>query len=556
MSYSLQSTTSLSSLGDAIRSKTGGSSQMTVEEMITAVNSIVTGGGGSSSGWIKRKKYKTTSALTITHGTYFDVDTELAQDKEFVFLLTTQDKTASVSQPAKNAILLFYDGSSLVSQYLCASSAFNLTFAVNYDSTNQVNKLRITNNETQYDLDLRSSGYSENGEKVWGNLFYLDDSINSVLPVNIRNLNGWCYNNSPRMNDDVIDKLWDKLTFNLDTVSIYTANQVSNAFSGYRGTHYDWTDKEIVLNGSDSYPYVLSLTQFCRCNSDNSACVIRIPPKFVSANNYPFTINQCGNMFNYSRLVEMRSDFLPSNFTFEGSGQKAQMFYQARCLRRVPDNFLAEMWANSISNIAYSNFNGFLSAWMYAGCIVLPKILGMPVTYGQSGNISYPTFANCVLDCYSLHRLTFYMPNGSPATANLINQTIDLSANVGYWPPSGGWNLDGIKQFLLEDADKNNAFLINSANDATGANVENINSYAVDVPYATYTRKSAVETINSLPDTSAALAAANANGGTYTNTIKFNYGAGSAYGSDYYMASLSAAEIAVATAKGWTVTLL
>ena len=44
MSYSLQSTTSLSSLADAIRSKTGGSSQMTVEEMITAVNSITSGG--------------------------------------------------------------------------------------------------------------------------------------------------------------------------------------------------------------------------------------------------------------------------------------------------------------------------------------------------------------------------------------------------------------------------------------------------------------------------------------------------------------------------------
>lgn len=551
MGYSLQSTTSLSSLGDAIRSKTGGSSQMTVEEMITAVNSIVA--GSSSSGWIKRKEFDRRDSSSITHGSYIDVDIDLEQDREFIFTLTTQMKGDGTQAPGKIAYLLMYDGSSLTSKQICGSSGYALTFAVNYDSSNQVNVLRINNTDSS-DVNLHQGGYSKDGYNVWGNLFYLDESFNSVLPINIPVLNGWCNNNYPRMNDEVIDKLWDKLTFNLDTVAIGYANMVSNAFAGYRGTHYDWTDKEIVLNGRDNSYNGLNLNGFCKCNNDNSACAIRIPPKFVSANNQPFYINECDNVFNYSRLVEMRSDFLPSNFTFESSNRKYSMFYNARCLRRIPDNFLAEMWANSYNDIAITNYMGFLSSWMYGGCIVLPKVLGLPITLGISSGTN--SFGGCVNDCYSLHRLTFYMPNGSPATANLIDQTVDLSVNVGYWPSSGGWNLDGIKGFLLEDADKNNAFLINSANDATGANVENLNSYAVSVDYATYTRKSAVETINSLPDTSAALAAANANGGTHTNTIKFNYGAGSAYGSDYYMASLSAAEIAVATAKGWTVTLL
>lgn len=45
MAYSLQNTTDLSNLGDAIRAKTGGSSNMTVAEMATAVASITSGGG-------------------------------------------------------------------------------------------------------------------------------------------------------------------------------------------------------------------------------------------------------------------------------------------------------------------------------------------------------------------------------------------------------------------------------------------------------------------------------------------------------------------------------
>ena len=45
MAYSLQDTTDLTSLGDAIRAKTGGSSNMTVAEMATAVASIGGSGG-------------------------------------------------------------------------------------------------------------------------------------------------------------------------------------------------------------------------------------------------------------------------------------------------------------------------------------------------------------------------------------------------------------------------------------------------------------------------------------------------------------------------------
>lgn len=84
--------TSLVNIANAIRSKTGESALLTPAEMVAAINSITTG-GGSSSGWIKRKEFYETSASDgvggeIVLGSYVDIDTELAKDKEFVFIFT------------------------------------------------------------------------------------------------------------------------------------------------------------------------------------------------------------------------------------------------------------------------------------------------------------------------------------------------------------------------------------------------------------------------------------------------------------------------------------
>ena len=74
--------------------------------------------------------------------------------------------------------------------------------------------------------------------------------------------------------------------------------------------------------------------------------------------------------------------------------------------------------------------------------------------------------------------------------------------------------------------------------------------FTCKVEYNRYNHDSAVETINSLPDTSAYLAA---NGGT--NIIKFKGAAGSATDGGA-INTLTEAEIAVAAAKGWTVSLV
>jgi hypothetical protein len=67
--------------------------------------------------------------------------------------------------------------------------------------------------------------------------------------------------------------------------------------------------------------------------------------------------------------------------------------------------------------------------------------------------------------------------------------------------------------------------------------------------YSRYNHDSAVRTINSLPDASAYLATTSG-----TNTIKFRGEAGSSTDGGA-INTLTAEEIAVATAKGWTVSL-
>ena len=80
---------------------------------------------------------------------------------------------------------------------------------------------------------------------------------------------------------------------------------------------------------------------------------------------------------------------------------------------------------------------------------------------------------------------------------------------------------------------------------------DNEDSWTTSSAYSRYNHDSAVETINTLPDTSAYLAES---GGT-TNIIVFEGASGSATDGGA-INTLTEAEIAVAAAKGWTVTLV
>ena len=164
-------------------------------------------------------------------------------------------------------------------------------------------------------------------------------------------------------------------------------------------------------------------------------------------------------------------------------------------------------------------------------------------------------FVNTFLTCICLKRMTFETnPDGTPKTAKWKKQTLDLSSNVGFYDRSNNMLSTYPRDYTVHNSGRT----INDAiySDATyQENKNNPNAYVVCYKdetkayyYSLYNHNSAVETINSLPDCSAYC-------GADMNTIKFKGEAGSATDGGA-INTLTEEEIAVATAKGWTVSLV
>ena len=214
--------------------------------------------------------------------------------------------------------------------------------------------------------------------------------------------------------------------------------------------------------------------------------------------------------------------------------QTSNIFYACYSLRHIPDSLMAEIWGVNGSNNIYVAHDQ-----QFSNCCSLDEVNNiMP----QKATMSSHRCGSMFLSCTRLKNATFALQdNGTPYTVSWKQQTIDLSNNVGY---------SNNKNYILNynsgiTADKE------VTDDATYQALKNDPDwFTCDIAYSRYNHDSAVATINSLPDTSAYLASA---GGT--NTIKFKGAAGSATDGGA-INTLTEEEIAVATAKGWTVTLV
>ena len=212
------------------------------------------------------------------------------------------------------------------------------------------------------------------------------------------------------------------------------------------------------------------------------------------------------------------------------SGDFSSMFNWCDRLKKIPSDL--SMFYN-LSKKSYYNFH---QAAFY-NCNVLGKVTNLPVSpviYSQ--NIFYNTFSLC----RRLKQITFSLNNGTPKTASWQAQVIDLTREVGYTTMR-----EPLSNYGMPSDTK-------ISNDATYQLLkDNEDSWAEGKAYSRYNHDSAVETINTLPDTSAYLAES---GGT-TNIIKFEGASGSATDGGA-INTLTEAEIAVAAAKGWSVSFV
>lgn len=209
-------------------------------------------------------------------------------------------------------------------------------------------------------------------------------------------------------------------------------------------------------------------------------------------------------------------------------------------LRRVP-SWWYEFRLNPEST-SYPSYTNNIYSGGFASCFVLDELKNIPVWHCAGAQTS-DMFYGLARSCNRLKALTFETnTDGSPIETKWKSQTIDLTSGIGYSQSTMDYSFVDYNSGITTDKRVNS--------DATYQALKNDPDwYTCSLIYSRYNHDSAVETINSLPDTSVYLASA---GGT--NTIKFKGDAGSATDGGA-INTLTEEEIAVATAKGWTVTL-
>lgn len=242
-----------------------------------------------------------------------------------------------------------------------------------------------------------------------------------------------------------------------------------------------------------------------------------------------FNADYIGYMFaGCASLREIPADFFKmtdengnktDEFCFSGvHGNGTYTFSGCYSLRKLPD--LPKTWY-------FNNQTG-----VFSQCYVLDELTNIPVnTYTLTSN----KFSAFVKECCHTKNITFAVKDdGTPFKVQWKGQLLELNG-VGY---GGGHNFTGYNSGLITK------YVVYDAA-SYHANKNTDDWWTTSASYSRYNHDSAVATINSLPDTSA----------YGTNTIKFTGDAGSATDGGA-INTLTEAEIAVATAKGWTVTLV
>jgi hypothetical protein len=207
------------------------------------------------------------------------------------------------------------------------------------------------------------------------------------------------------------------------------------------------------------------------------------------------------------------------------------MFQSCYSLRTIPPEWL-DMDNPKTSTYTQKITTGL--TYLYS----VDEIVGI---YPTAATMTTNHLNNGFNSLYRAKNITFKLDeSGQPFVRSWKSQTMDLTGNIGFTLYNAS---------ILSYTDYNG---ITADKEVSGANtyqaLKNDNDwFATNAEYGRYNHDSAVNTINSLPDTSAYLASA---GGT--NTVKFD-GSWGRLTDGGAINTLTEEEIAVAAAKGWTI---
>lgn len=332
-----------------------------------------------------------------------------------------------------------------------------------------------------------------------------------------------------------------------------TAKDITNAEAMFRGSTLETINLDIPLKG-----YAVIMTNFCQnaANLREFNGVISLSNGGTGFGSFGSIFDGCNRLEKLPTMLDMRPmDF---NYTFRGCHRLRAIpddffstwtfgcytsswytlsgtFQYCYSLRKLPTSF-SETYPSGETTDAHTSVYSSLYSNFAENCAVLEEIVDLPVV----GTYTSSAFTATVSRCFRLSRFTFKLNNGVPFTRNWKSQVLDFTDYVGYVIEYGGYT-DRITNY-------NSGITMQKrvTDDASYQALKNDPDWFTDkLEYSRYNHDSAVETINSLPDTSA----------YGTNTIKFKGEAGSKTDGGA-INTLTEEEIAVATAKGWTVSFV
>lgn len=307
----------------------------------------------------------------------------------------------------------------------------------------------------------------------------------------------------------------------------------------------------------------------------NSSDVKKLPV-IINANNLAISNAEVVTNANYVLTEEEMLTFL-NNFTYQvqqstantNSGNQCCTFFSGQLRNFLNPSNCLKKWHEIINNEqSYSNYTSSPS-YSIDKLNYVKELKNIPIPYRNTNAFTSDIymFGYNAPYFYCTNSIVFATNNGEPYKLNWKNQVLSLEGSIGNY--TYDWDSNWAKYAQGYWEEKNNVFYNTTDLEQAKLNYAKLktqdNWFSFSSAYGTYEGKtgvyysdlfsrynhdSAVETLNSLPDTSEYLATA---GGT--NTIKFN-GIQGALTDGGAINTLTEEEIAVATAKGWTVTFV
>ena len=344
------------------------------------------------------------------------------------------------------------------------------------------------------------------------------------------------------------------------------------------GAYYDWTNfaykldttidlRDIIVDANDvsviyinHYSEESEISSFPTIINANNLCIGNGP--ILYGKNHSITeteILKFLNYFTYQTYRPIRGGYSSQqSCNFAPGGNYYNILNLSDCLKK---------WHEIINNEqSYSNYtsNPFYSI---SGLDYIKELKNIPVPYRNTKAItSEISFFGYSIRFPFTNSMTFATNNGEPYKVNWKNQTINLAKRIGYIDDTWSRSYEQYGQGYWKE--KNNIFYNTTDLEQAKLNYNKLKSQdnwfswstksgayegknvSYSLLFSRYNHNSAVETINSLPDTSEYLASA---GGT--NIIKFT-GIQGALTDGGAINTLTEQEIAVATEKGWTVSMV